>query len=286
VSDSLDTIVVTKDTTYQVVFGIDTFHVAHTDDSHNDVTYQVDSIAGYGGTVRMYITTDAGYLSTWPGGIGVTSDTLDVYVTKDSLVVATSALIPTPPVVTVDPVSISDSILTIHSFSITATNSPTYQWQRKNSGYSWGNISGYASSSMIDTFYLDRNGDSLRCIATNGYGVDTSSAAAEVVLYITPTLDSIISHPRRDSLKNVAKHLDTLWHYGTFGDSTTGVEIWLNSTGTEKCTMVSWSSTVIKSIVPTGSVRGYRRSRIKNKGGVMSTSPTSNNLYIKVPGRY
>ena len=94
-----------------------------------------------------------------------------------------------PPAFTDQPDSTTVNEGSTATFSITATNANTYQWQKQEGGTgSWANISG-ATSTSYTTSTLTNSADSAdayRCVATGDGGTTNSSTATLTVLPPAP----------------------------------------------------------------------------------------------------
>lgn len=81
-------------------YGLDTFYLSNTPADNGVITYLTDSIAEYGGTIRVYFTVESGYVGSWDYGTFITGvDSQDVVMYKDSAITAETHAIPT---VTID----------------------------------------------------------------------------------------------------------------------------------------------------------------------------------------
>ena len=81
--------------------GVDAYYLSNTHDAHGAITYLTDSIAGYGETIRIYFTVDAGYVGSWNYGSYITGiDSNDVVMYTDSAITASTQLIPITPIIT------------------------------------------------------------------------------------------------------------------------------------------------------------------------------------------
>jgi hypothetical protein len=85
-----------------------------------------------------------------------------------------------PPVITADPSNATVTAPATAQFSITATGATSYQWQKNGSNVSDGSGGTAATYTTAATVGGD-NGATFRCIATNGFGSDTSAAATLTV---------------------------------------------------------------------------------------------------------
>ncbi len=98
-----------------------------------------------------------------------------------------------PPAITSQPSNQSVTEGATATFSVTATNAATYQWQKQESGAgAWSNISGATASSYTTgtlTVASD-NTDQYRCVVTGAGGTTTSDAATLTVSPNVVTLSS------------------------------------------------------------------------------------------------
>jgi len=100
---------------------------------------------------------------------------------------------PTLPVITTDPASDSIEYPGTAIFFVECTNADSYQWQRRAADSStWENEADETDDTLTFAVTQAMHGDSLRCIATNTFGADTSSGA-RLAVYVIPA--SITSDP-------------------------------------------------------------------------------------------
>lgn len=85
----------------------------------------------------------------------------------------------TAPTVGTHPTDCQDTVFVICTtfVAVSGTAPLSYQWQWKYSGGSWGDSSSLTNDSIFIELLPDLDGDSIRCIVTNAYGVDTSNGA-------------------------------------------------------------------------------------------------------------
>ncbi len=103
---------------------------------------------------------------------------------------------PVAPVFVVQPVSQAVEVTETATFTVQAFGSPapTYQWQAKPAGGSWGNLAGAtASSYTTPATVLGDNGRQFRCIASNGVGTAAVSNAA--ILAVSKITQEILFEP-------------------------------------------------------------------------------------------
>ena len=103
------------------------------------------------------------------------------------------------------------------AFWITVTGDPVpdLQWQRKHG--TWSNITGETGDTLRFESRITMNGDSVRCIATNTEGADTSTRALLTVEFIQG-LEDLDARERRNRFKTGSW---AVWHRDYFENATT-----------------------------------------------------------------
>jgi hypothetical protein len=254
-----------------------------------------DTTCYWGDTVRIRGGRFTGIDTCFIGGGAILaltplSDTLIKLVVSDSIDTGTVTIVVTdgttfdsayiynsgeyvpvlnPPVITVQPEPVTDSIGHDTAFYVTATGATSYQWWRKpKAGGDSTNMSGetndslhFANLSFADTLYY------YGVKVSNADGADTSDWVTVTALYQTPEIDSIRPY------RWYRGKLISFW--GTYNTPQGSGKIFMGITPLTAIDSLivaeTWSSTMINDTLPLlPATTGRRYFWIRNSYGVVS----------------